>query len=152
MNVARAILLPVLLAAAASPEPVRIPEITSKEIIDLLTGITNVRDCKTSEKFCLRVFLYQTGGECSEGAVCGKDQLLLLAGTFDEYPERRAFRLQLPGGFKRASVVSTPTSEAGSFTVAVYTQSSGGAVSCSTYSVSLAEMVRLKSPCPAESR
>src|SRR5689334_18206266 len=98
MNVARAILCPLLLAAAASLEPVRIPEITSKEIVDLLIGITNVRDCKADEKFCLRIFFYPTAGECPGGAaaVCGKDQLLLSAATFDEYPEGRAFRLQLP--------------------------------------------------------
>jgi hypothetical protein len=152
MNVAHGLLLPLLLVAVGSREPVRIAEITSKEIVDLLTGITNIRDCKRGDKFCLRLFLYRTEGECPEGAVCGKDQLLVLAATFDEYPEKRAFRLQLPGGFKRVSVLAAPKTEGGAFTVAVYTESAEGAVSCATYSVSLAEMLPLKSPCPAESR
>jgi len=117
-----------------------IQEIRSREVIDLLAGVSSIYQGPAKAGFVLRAFVYRGEGECSEETICSKDRFMVLASTFDEYPEKRAFQTPIMGAFRRVVVKSVPKKEGGSFALAVYSEVKRGKESCTSYVVTLQEM------------
>src|SRR6266496_2247930 len=140
--------LSVVLLAGASQADMRVEEVASKEVVDLLAGLTLVYDSGLRTAFRMRASTYQRDGECAEGEACAKDEVLVSVATLDEYPDKKAFRLQVVGVFKQLETIHVPESEKGEFRMALRTLPAPRVETCTLYAVTLREMRRLPGTCP----
>jgi hypothetical protein len=138
----------ILVAHQARADAPAIRAVKTKETVDLLAGLSLIYKGPHKVGFSLRVFVYEADGECPEDVACTKDKLFVVASTFDEYPEKRAFEVPIVGAYKRIAVPSVPKKESGNFLVRLYTESINGKESCVSYVVSLREMRAVDEPCP----
>jgi len=133
----------VLLSAVGSPE-ITISAVEDAEIVELLSTIRLVYDSERRAPYRLRSFVHR--GTC-DGVPC--EFLLVSAAAFDEVPERRAFRVALPGVFVRLEPIEIPRRENDAFELAVWSEVTGAKRRCGVYRVSLRSMAEAKSPCPS---
>jgi len=132
---------------AESRSPVK--EISSKEIVRLLTEVSVVYETKIGAKvgFWLRLLTDHIEGQCEEGERCGTYKLIAVTSEFGESEESRAFQIVLPGEVTRVAVVSEPTLVTSEYVLSVFTSTNGTKDKCTAYSVSLRKVRLLKTPC-----
>jgi hypothetical protein len=126
----------------------RVTPVRSPELVALLSTLRPVLEADRAAPHRLRAFVHRDEGECEEGRPCEKEVLYLSVAALDEYPERRAFRLRLPGPFRGIQVVASPGREDQDFVVAVRSLGADGAETCATWAISLRRMLRSAAPCP----
>lgn len=150
MKMNRLVIIAVLFACPARANAPTARQVRSKEIVDLLSGVSLVFEGPARVGFKLRAFLYRTDGECSGDSACSKDKLLVVAATFDEYPEKAAFEIPIPGTYDAVNIASVPKKESGTFLLLLHTKSTDGKALCASYAVTLHEMRLLPEPCPRQ--
>lgn len=144
------VLLAVLCAHPTRADAPTARHVRSKDIVDLLAGVSLVFEGPAKVGFRLRAFLYRTDGECSGDSTCSKDKLLVVAATFDEYPEKSVFEVPISGSYDALSIASIPKKESGSFLLLLRSKSMDGEALCASYAVTLHEMRLLPEPCPRQ--
>lgn len=139
LNVA---LLVLLLEAGSAG--LAVPAVKDSRVVELLSTIRLAYDSERRAPYRLRAFAHR--GDC-DGVPC--EHLYVSVSAFDEVPERRAFRLALPGVLARVEPITMPKAENDSFELAVRSEVPGAKRRCEVYRASLRGMVETESPCPS---